>query len=382
MAPKTKKRKRGRYHIENPTIDDFIWCSKSVAAANTVRCVKCNQAYHNKCSVQCGTTEPGIFKKCCDPSFASNAPQEEESNEEEDETSDDSSSDDVQDEDSDELIKESNASEAITKNDLALFAKSIKKSFKQSMKKSRVSLGTRMNTLVKSVNAATAAAKANQEELSKLRSELSTHTEKVNSLAAACTENSDKILQVQQSVSELQSSIDSKIQSAVEKAQVSASVPDIEQFYMELNDRQSRRKNLVLFKLADANDYNADLTYVNGLLSKTVGINLQKVKFRRIGLYDAKAKQPRPIIITFEDQEDLYKILKNKKTIYKNVDIRSDKTFSQRQYINKKVDELKELNKSNPSDPKILKFRLDVPYISEKPKNLARNQRDDNMETS
>ena len=50
------------------------------------------------------------------------------------------------------------------------------------MKKSRVSLGSRMDTLVKSVNAATAAAKANQEELSKLQSELSSHSEKVNSL--------------------------------------------------------------------------------------------------------------------------------------------------------------------------------------------------------
>ena len=171
--------------------------------------------------------------------------------------------------------------------------------------------------------------------MSKLRSELSTHTEKVNSLAAACTENSDKIIQVQQSPQELQSPIDSKIQSAVEKVQVSASVPDMEQFYMELNDRQSRCKNLVIFKLSDANDYN--LTYINDLLSKTVGINvhIQKVQLRRIGLYDAKAKQPRPIIINFENPEDLYKILKNKKTIYKNVDIRSDKTFSQRQYINK-----------------------------------------------
>ena len=122
MAPKGNKPNRGRYHIENPTIDDCIWCSKSVAAANAVRCVKCNQAYHNRCSVQYGSMEPGIFKKRCDPSFANNAPQEEDSNEEEDETSDDSSSDDVQDEDSDELRKESNASEAITKDDLALFA--------------------------------------------------------------------------------------------------------------------------------------------------------------------------------------------------------------------------------------------------------------------
>ena len=101
------------------------------------------------------------------------------------------------------------------------------------MKKSRVSLSSRMNTLVESVNTATAAAKANQEELSKLRSELSSHTDKVNSLAAACTENSDKILQVQQSVHELKP-IDNKIQSAVEIVQVSACL-DVEQFYMELN---------------------------------------------------------------------------------------------------------------------------------------------------
>ena len=70
------------------------------------------------------------------------------------------------------------------------------------MKKSRVSLGSRVNTLVKSVNTATAAAKANQ-ELSKLRFELFSNTYKVNSLSAAFTENSDEILLVQQSVQEL-----------------------------------------------------------------------------------------------------------------------------------------------------------------------------------
>ena len=44
--------------------------------------------------------------------------------------------------------------------------------------------------------------------------------------------------------------------------------------------------------------------------------------------------------------------------------MRTDKTFAQRQYINKKVEELKELNSTNPSDPKVLKYRLDVPYIA------------------
>ena len=79
------------------------------------------------------------------------------------------------------------------------------------MKKLRVSLGSKINTLVISVNTATAAPKANQEELSKLRSGLSSHTDKVNSPATTCNENSDKILQVQQLVQELKSAIDNNI---------------------------------------------------------------------------------------------------------------------------------------------------------------------------
>ena len=70
-----------------------------------------------------------------------------------------------------------------------------------------------------------------------------------------------KILLVQKSVDE--SSIDNKIESAVEKAHGNTPFPDIKQFYRELNDCQSRLENLVPFKLVDSNNSNADLTYMN-----------------------------------------------------------------------------------------------------------------------
>ena len=379
MAPRPK-RKRGKYHLDNPTIDDCIWCSKRVTPVSVVRCSKRNQAYHNRCAAQCGFIEQGVFKKCCDPLFLCPDLPPESNNEDDDEDSDASLSDDDQEDELDVLSNEANSSEAITKSDLVLLANSIENSFKSSIKKSRVSLGSRIDALVQSVNAVAATAKSNNEEITKLRTELTEQRNTVESLSIKCTENSEKIILAQNSVDELKSSIDNKIESAIENAQVNTSIPDIEQFYMELNDHQSRRKNLVLFKLADSNDSNADSTYMNNLLSKTRGLNLLKVKFRRIGIYDPKAKQPRPIIIRFEDQEDLYKILKNEKSIYKDVDIRTDKTFAQRQYINKKVEELKELNSTNPSDSKVLKCRLDVPYIANMPKNLGRNQRGERMQ--
>ena len=156
MAPKKNKRERDRFHFKNPSIGDCLWYYKTIAAANAVHCLKCNQPNYNRCSVQCGTTEAGVFKKCCD-TFATNVPQEEYSNEKENETSNDSFSDDGQDKDLDKLVKDSNASEAISENDLVIFAKSIKKSFRSSVKKSSVSLGSK----IKSFNAANAAVKAN-----------------------------------------------------------------------------------------------------------------------------------------------------------------------------------------------------------------------------
>ena len=55
MAPKGNKRERGGFHIENPSLLTIVYSADTAANACTL-CKKPKKAYHNRCSVKCGTT--------------------------------------------------------------------------------------------------------------------------------------------------------------------------------------------------------------------------------------------------------------------------------------------------------------------------------------
>ena len=58
-----KKRQKTSTRMGEPTIDDCLWCHKTVA--KPTRCNTCKQAYHSRCASQCGYLDTGALKKCC-----------------------------------------------------------------------------------------------------------------------------------------------------------------------------------------------------------------------------------------------------------------------------------------------------------------------------
>ena len=134
MSTRTK-RKRGKYHIENPTKDDCLWCSKALSAANAVRCVSCQEAYHKKCAIQCGSIESGALRKCCDPTSSSKCvPSGADAVENKDNYESDKSCSDDSEDDFDTAFENEKSSQ-ITKHDLFLACKSVKNSEKNLIKR-------------------------------------------------------------------------------------------------------------------------------------------------------------------------------------------------------------------------------------------------------
>ena len=194
MAPKGPKRKRGKYHIENPTKDDCLWCSKKVGSATAVRCSVCNQAYHNKCSIQCGSMEStGAFRKCCDPTFKSQLTQDINNDvvySDDDSCNSDGESSDSNDSDSTVIQKdEDKGASPITKHDLLSLSKSIKKA----IKKSQNSLAKRIDVLTEAVSTVTTIANQNKADIAQIKGELIEQKNQMSVLSDACNANAAKI---------------------------------------------------------------------------------------------------------------------------------------------------------------------------------------------
>ena len=358
-AKGTKRpRKRGKFHIENPTKDDCLWCSKSVGAASAVRCCGCDQAYHKKCAVQCGSiVSTGAYRKCCDPTFK---PQQVCDNDVaySDDDASDSDGNTSDSSDSDSTIEDQTDS-TITKKDLLSLSKSIKSAIRRSKK----SLVKRIDTLSAAVNNVTAIATQNKADIAQIKNNLKEQNNAINAVSDSCNTNTAKINSIEDSINNIQKS--------------SSSSSDMEQLYMEFNDRQSRKNNLMLFEVSDHDNSEEDSAYMGNFFKKVADFDPSKTKFRRCGLYNKKVhiKKGRPIQITFQSRDDYFKVLNAKKSTLKGFKLFTDKTEKQRSYINKVVKEVKQLNSDNPNSEKIIKYKFDVPIIAEKSKNLQVDQR-------
>ena len=220
-----------------------------------------------------------------------------------------------------------------------------------------------MDDIEKSVNTAVEIAQENKKEIELIRSTLVNHNTKLDEPSASCSTNSSRIDVIGKVVDKLQ-----------EEHQNVANSFNMEEFYMELNDRQPRINNLVIYNIKDTGNDEEDKEFIDSFFSKAVGFDISKIKYRRIGLFNKKAKFPRLIILMFESKNDAHSFLKLRQTVYTNNKLMTDKTQSQREYINKVVNEVKDYNKDNPPVPKTIKYRFNVPIITNDSKNSMGDQ--------
>ncbi|KAF5189957.1 hypothetical protein FRX31_020456 [Thalictrum thalictroides] len=103
----------------------------------------------------------------------------------------------------------------------------------------------------------------------------------------------------------------------------------------ELQDRQSRDKNVIFFNVPESNNDADDISAVNDVLSK-IGASVATSQIVRLGKTGPK---PRPIKIICNAKSDVGLILKSKNKLrnipgLNNVHITADWTSSQRSFYN------------------------------------------------
>lgn len=372
-----RKRERSKFFVENPSIDDCLWCSKKVISP--VRCISCNQAYHKACAAQCGYLPSGAIKKCCDESLrldASFSAQVVQSN----------------------LIDESEDGSALIESDVEVAASSgekpitiavlnavieeaaanitanITKSINLTITKSTAGINDTLLSLQTTINEIAVTTNKNKEDIEALKSSCSSmdtllqeHSSSISALSASTSDCSDSIKELQQNISELKSNSNNAVTESVKKVVADFSVSLQEKMFSEFIDRQRRSNNLIFYNLPDNASRDQSLSDKNmalDILKKTKEFSDDSVNVVRLGVY--KQGKSRPLLVKLQCREDVFTILRNKSTLYKNYAFSTDKTSAQREYFKQLLKEVEELNQRNPNDLKMVKFLNDTPQIVNK----------------
>ncbi|KAK9754638.1 hypothetical protein QE152_g1166 [Popillia japonica] len=114
----------------------------------------------------------------------------------------------------------------------------------------------------------------------------------------------------------------------------------------ELQDRQARESNIIIFNLSKSNNPNQEETenVIKILNSIDNTVNVTNLQLTRLGKFTHEKK--RPIKVTLFSKADVLKILKNKKKTDSTIKIQADLTLMQRQYLVELRSKLSDLNKS------------------------------------
>lgn len=142
--------------------------------------------------------------------------------------------------------------------------------------------------------------------------------------------------------------------------------PDISQVINELQDRQSRESNVLIFNLEETNaaDHLERTRAVSAKLFDVIhsiddSIDVSNIKFFRLGKY--VEGRIRPLKVTLSSKADALTLLKNKKRISGNLRIRSDLTPMQQQHLRDLRTKLQDLNDGGGN--KTIKYIKGVPQI-------------------
>lgn len=159
-----------------------------------------------------------------------------------------------------------------------------------------------------------------------------------------------------------------------------SSVPlgSVDKICSELNERKRRESNIILFNVVESEAASSDVrrrddmdAVVACISSVCDSIDLRSLVISRLGKY--RRDKVRPIKVVFPSANEARLVLKNKKKCSSGIEIRSDKTPSQRDYLKQLQNELKSLSESGVDD-KTIRYVDNVPVIVDKlPKNRAKN---------
>ena len=148
-----------------------------------------------------------------------------------------------------------------------------------------------------------------------------------------------------------------------------------EEIVCEINERNSRKKNVVIFNLAEPpSNFNKDQRYSKeksilaelfNSLSTDIPTNVQSF---RLGVSDTNRERPRPLKVTLPNEADVLKIIKNAKKLkgldkFKNISISFDRTPRQISYYQELKSELIERQNNGEMGLKI-KYIHGVPKIT------------------
>ena len=130
----------------------------------------------------------------------------------------------------------------------------------------------------------------------------------------------------------------------------------------EVEDRISKRNNIILNGLKDVNNTQEDFKFISNILA-TKGIIVDISKFSRLGIFDEKSDKPRPLLVKLNDVNQVNQVLKEKKNLFKNLIVKNDKTKKQRELYKKAAQELAE-RKNNGEENLFIKDINGIPTVS------------------
>jgi len=175
---------------------------------------------------------------------------------------------------------------------------------------------------------------------------------------------SDRIHNLELRISELESKKCDCVQQSVS---INTAGPNNLDIVSEMNERASRKRNAILFNFPESNaeDHKMkseyDMAAVTNVL-RSRNVTVAPAKVLRLGRHHAN-NSPRPLKIIFHNDNDAITALRSNSGQTTNI-LKPDRTRSQMEYYKNIRQEL-EARKSNGESHIIIKYRNDVPYISE-----------------
>jgi hypothetical protein len=142
--------------------------------------------------------------------------------------------------------------------------------------------------------------------------------------------------------------------------------PSLIEALSELNDREVRAKNFLIFDVPEPTDTTPDSQVINNVL-RTIAVDAKITRIHRLGL--PSADKLRPVKITLDCSESVKTVLSRRRALANNFKIKPDLTPIQRGFIS---DKWKELNTRRAAGEEglIMKYRNGMPYIT---KNNTKN---------
>lgn len=142
----------------------------------------------------------------------------------------------------------------------------------------------------------------------------------------------------------------------------------------ELNDRNHRKQNVILFNVEESNSqdvderHNHDLGVVRGVLSTcSANLNVDHVEIQRLGRGSANGERRRPLKVKLNCANDVHVVIKNSSKlrnshIYRHLTVSFDRTRRQIDYYKKIRAELDSRIEEGATDLKI-KYKQGIPTI-------------------